>query len=356
MVDIKIQRTASPKQKPAADDPLKFGTIYTDHMFMMDYDEGQGWHDARIVPYGDIMLSPAAVVLHYGQEMFEGMKAYKGPDGTPLLFRPEKNIQRSHLTGERLCIPPVPEDVFLAGLKELVKIDADWIPDAPATSLYVRPFLFGTDAKLGVDVSASYLFMIILSPSGPYYPEGLNPIKIWTESNYVRSIKGGLGHTKAGANYAASMKAQKEALENGFSQVLWLDGASHSIIEEVGSMNIFFKIGGKVITRELDGSILPGVTRDSVLALCRDWGVPVEEGQLTIQQVYEASQNGTLEEVFGTGTAAVISPVGELRWGDKTIVVNEGKIGGFTQKLYDELTGIQLGVLPDPHGWTMRVE
>jgi len=356
MLDIKVQKTTAPKQKPAADDPLKFGTIYTDHMFLMDFNSEKGWHDARIVPYGDIMLSPAAVVLHYGQEMFEGLKAYKGPDGTPLLFRPGKNVERSHMTAERLCIPPVPEDVFLTALKELIKIDADWIPDAPATSLYVRPFMFGTDAKLGVDVSDSYLFVIILSPSGPYYPEGLNPIKIWTEDQYVRSIKGGLGHTKAGANYAASMKAQQEAHANGYSQVLWLDGATHSVIEEVGSMNIFFKIGGKVITRDLDGSILPGVTRDSVIALCKDWGVPVVEGSLTIEEVYEASQNGTLEEVFGTGTAAVISPVGELRWGDKNIVIGGGEIGEFTQKLYDTLTGIQLGMLPDPHGWVIKVE
>lgn len=356
MLDIKIEKTTAPRQKPAADDPLKFGTIYTDHMFMMNYDEGQGWHDARIVPYGNISLSPAAVVLHYGQEMFEGLKAYRGPDGTPLLFRPEKNVERSWQTGDRLCIPPVPMDLFLQGLKELIKVDEGWIPDAPATSLYIRPFVFGTDAKLGVDVSNSYLFMIILSPSGPYYPEGMNPIRIWTEDQYVRAIKGGLGHTKAGANYAASMKAQKDAHDRGYSQVLWLDGADHSVIEEVGSMNIFFKIGGKIFTRELSGSILPGVTRDSVIQLCKDWNIPVEEGALTIQQVYEASEQGTLEEVFGTGTAAVISPVGELQWGDKKIVVGGGQIGQLTQRLYDTLTGIQLGKLEDPHGWVVRVK
>lgn len=354
MLDIKITRTTSPKAKPEGS--LGFGRIFTDHMFIMDYTKGKGWHDPRIVPYQDLVLSPAAMVFHYGQEMFEGLKAYKGDDGKSYLFRPDMNGKRTNATNKRLCIPELPVDDFVQAVKAVVKEDEDWIPTEPGTSLYVRPFIIATEPFLGVDVSETFMFIIILSPSGAYYEEGLAPVGIWIEDDYVRAVRGGMGFAKTGGNYAASLAAQVKAHDDGYSQVLWLDGVERKYIEEVGAMNIFFKIDGTVVTPMLSGSILPGITRDSVLTLCREWGIPTEERKISVEELLEAQKNGKLEEVFGTGTAAVISPVGKLRYKDEVMTISGGEIGPLSQKIYDTVTGIQLGKIEDKHGWRVEVK
>lgn len=356
MLDIKIEKTTSPKTKPSKDDKLGFGTIFTDHMFVMDYTEGKGWHDPRVIPYQPLVLEPSAMVFHYGQEMFEGLKAYKTPDGRTLLFRPNKNIERANNTNKRICIPEIPEEDFLQAIKAVVKTDEDWIPTKEGTSLYIRPFIIATDPFLGVRPSNTYKFIIILSPVGAYYPTGLAPVKIWIEDEYVRAVRGGVGEAKTGANYVASLKSQVKAHEAGYSQVLWLDGVERKYIEEVGAMNIFFKINGTVITPMLNGSILPGVTRNSCVALCKEWGLPTEERRISIDEIFEAYNNGTLEEVWGTGTAAVVSPVGELRWEGNIMPVGTGNIGELTQKLYDTITGIQTGKVEDFMNWTVEVK
>ncbi|MDF2539582.1 MAG: ilvK [Herbinix sp.] len=355
MLNIKIEKTNTPKELPGVDNPLKFGTIFTDHMFIMNYETGKGWYDPRVVPYQPISLEPSAMVFHYGQEMFEGLKAYKTADGRTLLFRPIKNVERANKTNRRICIPEIPEEDFIQALKTVVKVDEAWIPTKEGTSLYIRPFVIATDPFLGVRPSNQYLFMIILSPVGAYYPEGLNPVKIWIEDEYVRAVKGGIGEAKTGGNYVASLRSQVKAHEEGYSQVLWLDGVDRKYIEEVGAMNIFFKIDGRIVTPELNGSILPGVTRDSVIGLCNEWGIPLEERKISIDEIYDAYQKGTLEEVFGTGTAAVISPVGQLRWEQNIMQVQDGSIGPISQKLYDTITGIQLGKIKDTHNWTVEV-
>lgn len=356
MQTIRIERTTAPKEKPGQDNPLVFGTIFTDHMFVMDYDEENGWHDPRVIPYQPLVLEPSCMVFHYGQEMFEGLKAYKADDGRILLFRPDKNIERANRSNRRLCIPEIPEDIFLEALKTVVKVDADWIPTRPGTALYIRPFVIATDPFLGVRPSHTYKFIIILSPVGAYYESGLDPVKIWIEDEYVRAVKGGIGEAKTGGNYVASLASQVKAHEEGYSQVLWLDGVHRKYIEEVGAMNIFFKINGVVVTPELNGSILPGVTRDSVIALCKEWGVPVEERKISVDEVVSAAESGAMEECFGTGTAAVISPVGELRYEEEKMPIGEGKIGQLTQKLYDTITGIQLGKIEGPEGWSVEVQ
>ncbi len=355
MLSIKIEKTGTPKKLPKTDNPLTFGTIFTDHMFLMNYEKGKGWFDPRVVPYQPISLEPSAMVFHYGQEMFEGLKAYKAADGRTLLFRPDKNIERANRSNRRLCIPEIPEEDFLQAIKTVVKTDEAWIPTKEGTSLYIRPFIIATDPFLGVRPSDRYLFVIILSPVGAYYPEGLDPVKIWIEDEYVRAVKGGIGEAKTGGNYVASLKSQVKAHDEGYSQVLWLDGVHRKYIEEVGAMNIFFKINGRIITPELNGSILPGVTRDSVLALCREWGLPVEERRISIDEIFEAAKDKTLEEVFGTGTAAVISPVGQLRWEQNIMPVQDGGIGPVSQRLYDTITGIQLGKIKDTNNWTVEV-
>lgn len=356
MLDIKIEKTLSPKELPSDDNPLVFGTIFTDHMFMMNYETNKGWHDARIVPYQPLVLDPSVMVFHYGQEMFEGLKAYKTEEGKTLLFRPDKNAQRTNRTNQRLCIPELPEDDFVQAVEAVVKMDEAWIPTKPGTSLYIRPFIIATDPFLGVRPSDTYLFMVILSPVGPYYQEGLNPVKIWIEDEYVRAVKGGIGEAKAGGNYLASLKSQVKAHDAGYSQVLWLDGVDRKYIEEVGAMNIFFKINGTIVTPMLNGSILPGVTRDSVITLCKQWNLPIEERKISIDEIYAAFEDGSLEEVFGTGTAAVISPVGELRWEEHIMQVQDGGIGEISQKLYDAITGIQLGKIEDINNWTVEVK
>ena len=355
MLDIKITKTTNPQPKPAKGQKLGFGKIFTDHMFVMNYTEGKGWHDPRIEPFHNISLSPAAMVYHYGQEMFEGLKAYKGPDGNVFLFRPDMNAKRTNDTNDRLVIPQIPVEDFVQAVAAIVDVDRDWIPTEPGTSLYVRPFIIATDEFLGVAPSKTYLFMVILSPSGAYYESGLAPVGIWIEDEYVRAVRGGMGFAKTGGNYAASLIAQQKAHDAGYSQVLWLDGVERKYIEEVGAMNIFFKIAGKIVTPSLNGSILPGITRNSVLQLCRDWGYEVEERKIAADELLEAQANGTLEECFGTGTAAVISPVGKLRYKDDVMTINGGSIGPVSQKLYDTITGIQTGILPDEKGWRVKV-
>ncbi len=354
MLDIKIEKTKTPKEKPTG--KLGFGKIFTDHMFVMDYTTSKGWHDPRVEPFHDLTLSPAAMVFHYGQEMFEGLKAYKGIHGETLLFRPDMNGKRTNDTNDRLCIPRIPVEDFVQAVKAVVKVDEDWIPTEPGTSLYIRPFIIATEAFLGVDVSDTFQFIIILSPSGAYYESGLEPVGIWIEDDYVRAVRGGMGFAKTGGNYAASLAAQVKAHDDGYSQVLWLDGVERKYIEEVGAMNIFFKIDGKIVTPMLNGSILPGITRNSVLQLCRDWGMEVEERRVSVDELLQAQKDGRLEECFGTGTAAVISPVGKLRYKDDVMVIGGGKIGPVSQKIYDTVTGIQLGKLEDKFGWRVVVE
>ena len=354
MNEFPIERAKQLKPKP---DPktLVFGHTFTDHMFLMNYDAGQGWHDGRIVPYGPLQLDPSTMVFHYAQEVFEGMKAYRRPDGGVQLFRPMDNVRRLNDSCERLCIPALPEDVALDAIKALVKVEEDWVPSEPGTSLYIRPFIIATDASLGVHASHSYLFCVICCPVGAYYKEGINPVRIYVENEDVRAVRGGTGYTKCGGNYAASIRAGERAEGQGYAQVLWLDGVERKYIEEVGSMNVMFKVDGKVITPKLTGSVLPGITRRSCLELMRHWGMDVEERLITAQELFDAAKAGKLEEAWGTGTAAVVSPVGEMGWNDEHAVINGGAIGAMTQKLYDTLTGIQWGTLEDPYGWTVRV-
>lgn len=355
MQEIKIELTQNPKAKPTDETKLGFGKIFTDHMFIMNYDKGEGWHNPRIVPYGPFELSPAAMCLHYGQEVFEGLKAYKTKDNKVLMFRPKKNMERLNVSNERLCIPKIDEDFCVEAMKKLVDIDKDWIPTEEGTSLYLRPFIFAVDPFVGVRSADHLIFAIICSPVGAYYPEGLNPVKIYVEQEYVRAVKGGMGFTKTGGNYAASLKAQEEAHKLGYTQVLWLDGIERKYIEEVGTMNVFFVIDGKIVTPALQGSILSGITRMSSIELLRSWGYDVEERPISIDELAKAYEEGKLEEVFGTGTAAVISPVGELKWNDNNMVINNNKIGAITQKLYDNLTGIQWGNIEDTFNWTVEV-
>lgn len=352
---ISIQKNNHPKEKPDQAE-LGFGHYFTDHMFVMDYTEGRGWHDPRIVPYGPLPLDPSIMILHYGQATFEGLKAYKASDGRVLLFRPSANMERMNISNERLCIPQIDTDFCVEAIKTVVALDKDWIPEAEGTSLYLRPFVFATEPHIGVHPSKTYYFMVIMSPVGAYYPEGINPVKIFVESNYVRAVKGGLGFTKTPGNYAASLKAQEEAEHKGYTQVLWLDGVEKKYIEEVGTMNVFFKIAGEVVTPSLEGSILAGITRDSTIKLLKSWNIPITERRISIDELYTAHAKGQLEEAFGTGTAAVISPIGELNYDGKIISINNGEIGEVSKKIYDTITGIQSGVLEDKFGWTVEVK
>lgn len=356
MQEIKVELTKTPKQKPTDETKLGFGKIFTDHMFIMNYDEGEGWHDPRIVPYGPISLEPSAMCLHYGQSVFEGMKAYRTADDRILLFRPEKNMARLNVSNERLCIPKIDEEFAKEAIAKLVEVDKDWVPHAEGASLYIRPFIFGIDPHVGVHPASHLLFIVICSPVGAYYPEGLNPVKIYVEKNYVRAVRGGMGYTKTAGNYAASLKAQDEAEKQNYTQVLWLDGIERKYIEEVGTMNVFFKIDDEIVTPALQGSILSGITRMSCIEILRSWGMKVTERPIAIDELADAARNGRLKEAFGSGTAAVISPIGELKWGDEVMIINNGEIGPVSQKLYDTLTGIQWGKLDDPFGWTYEVK
>ena len=354
-MDITITKTTAPKQKPAIEG-IPFGSYFSDHMFLMNYTEGKGWHDARIVPYGPLALEPTAMVFHYAQEIFEGLKAYRTASGAIQLFRPTENIARMNRSAEKLCIPQVPEDIYLKALKTLVELDKDWVPDQPDTSLYIRPFIIATDAHLGVHVSHTYIFCIVTSPVGCYYPEGLNPVKIAIESREVRAVRGGTGFAKCGGNYAASLHASSEAEKKGFSQVLWLDGVEQKYIEEVGAMNVMFKISGKIVTPSLaKGTVLPGITRKSVIEVLKAEGYEVEERDISVSELIAAADSGALEEAWGTGTAAVISPIGQIIYDGKEHTIGGFQIGALTQKLYDTLTGIQWGKIADPYGWVVPV-
>ncbi len=346
-----ITKNENPGTMPEAS-KLGFGSVFSDHMFVMEYNSKEGWHDARIIPYGPLSLSPAASVFHYAGEVFEGLKAYRRKDGKVQLFRHDANVERLNISAERIGLPQVPEEVAMAAIEQLVELDQAWVPSAPGTSLYIRPFLFATDPALALHGVHEAMFVIILSPSGSYYAEGLNPVKIMLETEDVRAVRGGTGYTKCGGNYAASNRAGDRAMEKGYSQVLWLDGVERKYVEEVGAMNVMFKIDGKVVTPALTGSILSGITRRSCIQMLKSWGMEVEERLISIDELVEAAESGKLEEAWGTGTAAVISPIGELCYKDVKYTINDFKIGPTAQKLYDELTGLQWGDKPDPFGWT----
>lgn len=354
-MEVKFIPTEQLKEKPD-ENALGFGNYFTDYMFTMDWTKEKGWHNAVIEPYGSIQLDPASMVLHYAQETFEGLKAYKTKEGKVLLFRPDMNAKRFANSNRRLCMEVLPEEMFVDAIATLVSREKEWIPTIEGTSLYIRPFMFATESAVGVHPSNAYKFMIVLSPVGAYYPEGVNPVKIYVEDEYVRATKGGTGFTKCGGNYAASIAAQVKAEKLGYTQVLWLDGVERKYVEEVGTMNVMFKIDNKIITAPCDGTVLPGVTRDSILHILKDWGYEVEERHLSIDELMEAGRKGKLEEAFGTGTAAVISPVGELYYKGETVTINDFKTGELTQKLYDTLTGIQWGNVKDTYGWTRIVK
>ena len=352
-----FQKTTSPKPKPDPD-TLVFGRAFTDHMFLMDYETGKGWHDGRIVPYGPLTLDPAAAVFHYGQEVFEGMKAYRTRDGRVLLFRPYMNAERARKSNERMCMPDFDPDLFVDAIKTLVGIERDWIPDKPGTSLYIRPFIIADDPFLGVQVANHYVFVIICSPVGPYYNipgGGLAPTSIYVEDEYVRAAVGGVGFAKVGGNYAASLIGLERAHAMGCAQVLWLDAVEHSYVEEIGTSNAFFMIGDEVITAPLAGTILPGVTRASSIELLTKWGIKVSERRLRIGDVVKAAEDGSLKEIFASGTAAVISPVGKLVFKTSTVTVGDGGVGEVSLRLYNTLYGIQTGAIADEMGWTVEV-
>lgn len=349
-MEIKITKTTNPKVKPE-DSTLGFGKFFTDHMFIMDYSQEKGWHDARIVPFGRLDIHPASTVLHYGSEIFEGLKAYRRADGEVQLFRPIENIRRMNRSAERMCLPTIPEDVALDCLLKFIELEKDWVPSSKGTSLYIRPFMFGNDETLGVHAVKNAKFVIITSPVGSYYKEGLNPVKIMIESQDVRAVRGGTGEAKCGGNYAASNRAGERAEKLGYSQVLWLDGVERKYIEEVGAMNVMFKINGEIITPMLSGSILPGITRKSIIELLNSKGYKVSERLLSVDELATALKNGTLEEAWGCGTAAVVSPIGELCYNGEKFIINNGEIGQTTQYLYDTLTGIQWGTVEDTFGW-----
>jgi len=353
-MDIEIiQAPATALKEKPADDSLGFGQIFTDHMFVMRFSEGKGWHDAKIQPYQDFSIDPSAMVLHYGQAIFEGLKAYRGADGRIALFRPTSNLERMNRSATRMCMANFDNDQVMTALKELLKVDQEWVPHSKGATLYIRPTMIATEAGLGVRPSKEYLFFIILSPVGAYYPEGFNPVKIFVTDKYVRAVKGGVGEAKTAGNYAASIMAALEAQSMGYTQVLWLDAVERRYVEEVGTMNIFFKINDEVITPPLSGSILPGITRDSALRLLRDWGLKVSERQIGIDEVFEAGRSGALQEVFGTGTAAVISPVGSLLYKDELLTINNGETGPLAHRLFAELEAIQYGTTTDRFGWVV---
>ncbi|HKL74032.1 MAG TPA: branched-chain amino acid aminotransferase [Clostridia bacterium] len=354
MLNISITKTTSPKEKPTTN--LGFGKYYTDHMLIVDFTHEKGWHDARIVPFGNLSLHPASTVFHYGAEIFEGMKAYRTENGDVQMFRPLENIRRMNNSAERLCLPELDEEFALKALNEFVKLEKDWVPSGKGTSLYLRPFLFGNDPFLGLHTIDRSMFVVIASPVGNYYAEGLNPVKIAVESHDVRAVKGGTGYAKCGGNYAASNRAAAKAEKKGFSQVLWLDGVHRKYIEEVGSMNVMFKIDGKVYTPKLTGSVLPGVTRKSIIELLKSWNIEVIEKEISIDELFEAAKQNRLEEAWGTGTAAVVSPIGLLNYDGTDYIVSENKIGALTARLYDELTGIQWGRIADKFNWCYKVK
>jgi branched-chain amino acid aminotransferase len=354
MMEIAFKKAQSLKDHPD-ESSLGFGTKFTDYMFNMDYNPEKGWHNPRIEPYGPMLMEPSMMTLHYGQAIFEGLKAYRTESGAVQLFRPKDNINRLSRSANRLCIPAFDEDFVLRTLIELLKIEKGWVPGAPGTSLYIRPTIIATDPYIGLRASNTYRFFIILSPVGAYYPEGFNPVKIWVTSQYVRAVRGGVGEAKTAGNYAASLYATELAHKEGYTQVMWLDGVELKYVEEVGSMNIFFIIGDELITPMLNGSILSGVTRDSVIKMAGAWGLKVTERRISIDEIYAAHQQGELKEVFGSGTAAVISPVGHIKYDGREITIGDGGVGPVSARLFKELMDIQYGRAEDRFGWTLPV-
>ncbi|NMC57329.1 MAG: branched-chain amino acid aminotransferase [Eubacteriaceae bacterium] len=353
---IEINQSKNKKQKPDWDE-CGFCKFYSDNMFVTEWDDKKGWYDARIEQYAPFLIDPAALVFHYGQEVFEGMKAFYGVDGKIRLFRPEKNLHRMDETMQRLAMTNIDTDFVLEAIKKLLVIEKDWIPPVDGMAIYIRPFCIATGTHLGVKRSDTYKYFVILSPVGSYYPEGMKPTKIYVEDNYIRSAEGGIGKYKAGANYAGTLLPGDEVMKKGYSQICWLDAKEKKYVEEVGTSNIAFVINGKLVTPSLDrGTILPGVTRDTVIKLAKEWNIPVEERDITVEEVFKAAEDGSLSEVFATGTAAVISPVGLMRWKDKEVIVNEQKIGPISQRLYDEVTDLQYGKKEDKRGWIQIVE
>jgi len=353
-----VTRTTNPRPRPADESSMGFAKYFTDHMFVMDWDEGQGWHDGRVVPHEPFLIEPASCVLHYAQMMFEGMKAYRTPSGEIQLFRPDMNVKRMARTAERMCIPELPGDLFLAAVEAVLKEDADWMPKQDGTAMYIRPFIFADEVSFSVLPSKHYKFMIILSPTGSYYAAndgGLSPTRIYAQDKYIRAAKGGTGFAKVGGNYGGGMRASQDAMKYDCKDVLWLDAAEHKYVEEIGTSNAFFMINDEVITAPLDsGTILPGITRDSVIQLLKKWGVNISERKLALEDVLKASEDGTLKEVFASGTAAVISPIGTLNYNGKDYTVGDGNVGSLSQKLYDDLYGIQTGTVEDYMGWTYK--
>ncbi len=355
-MNIQVTKSTASEKKPRPTDAdLGFGRYTTDHMFIMDYADGEGWHDPRIVPYQELRLDPAAMVLHYNQEVFEGLKAYHLHDGGIGLFRPERNIQRMNASARRMVMPQLDPELFMEALKQLVLLDREWIPKSPGTALYIRPTMIASEAALGVRPAKRYLFYIILGPVGAYYAEGFNPTRIFVSDEYVRAVRGGAGEAKTSGNYGPTLFVSKQATQQGFAQVLWLDAIELKYVEEVGTSNIFFLIGDELATPPLDGTILPGVTRDSVIQLARHWGFNVQERRISIDEVISSNESGLLREVFGSGTAAVISPVGEISYKGKNYKIASGKTGELAKRLYDEILGIQSGRKKDPFGWSVRL-
>ncbi len=355
-MDIRIEKTATPKQKPTDESKLGFGQIFSDHMLIVDYENGKGWFNARIVPFQNLSFSPATAVFHYGCEIFEGLKAYRTAEGNVQLFRPIENVRRMNNSAERMCLPQMDEEDMLQLIEKYVEVEKDWVPNTFGTSLYLRPFILGIDETLGVHTIQKAQFLIIASPSGSYYPEGINPVKIMIETEDVRAVRGGTGYAKCGGNYAASTRAGHKAELQGYSQVLWLDGVEQKYIEEVGAMNVMFKIDGTVVTPGLYGSVLPGITRKSCIELLKDKGIAVEERKISADELFQALREGRLEEAWGTGTAAVVSPIGELSYKGEKYTINNFEIGETTQWLYDTLTGMQWGKTEDNKGWIVPIK
>ena len=355
-LEVAVQKVEKSLLK-AKPDPnnLGFGLHFTDHMFLMKWDRQDGWHDARICPFHDFSVSPAAMVFHYGQAIFEGLKAYRSKEDEILLFRPRDNFERMNGSATRMCMPRLPVEKVLKSLKALLYLEKGWVPSAPGATLYIRPTMIAMEPMLGLKPADSYYFFIIMSPVGAYYAEGFNPTKIYVSDNYVRAVKGGVGQAKTAGNYAASLRAMNDGKQKGCAQVLWLDACEHKYIEEVGTSNIFFRINGELVTPPLEGSILPGITRDSVMQLAAEWHITVVERPVSIDEVIAAVADGSLQEAFATGTAAVISPVGELVYKNERHVINAAKTGEVAGKLFDILQNIQFGVQEDERGWSVRV-
>ncbi len=352
-LEIQVIRNQTPREKPAEGVALGFGKLFTDHMFLVEYTQGVGWHNARIQPYGPIPIDPASPVLHYAQEIFEGLKVYRRADGELQMFRPMENAMRMNASAQRMCMPTLDAEFQVKAMRMLVDLERDWVPSAEGTSLYLRPTMIAHGAELGVHAAKHYLYFIICSPAGSYYANGMAPIRIHIEDRYVRTVQGGTGTAKTGGNYAASLKASYEAAQKGFDQVLWLDGRENRYVEEVGAMNMMFVIDGKLVTAPIGGSILPGITRKSVMQLARDKGMEVQERPISVDELFLAYESGTLTEAFGTGTAAVISPVGFMEYQGREIRLTDSKIGPVAKDMYDTLVGIQRGVRPDPHDWIL---